>query len=147
MKTSAIENQGAEPLFLSLYRFFCWLFLPLLAERFFSYLRKFAVFTPAFPEDLLSSKFLNLPPNISIIFRFIMPIFQPFQPMLSMRLLNPEASMEHMAKLLEQNTQDLFQFVYANYALGFNDLVNKHRLNYFIDLVKSNLTRSTPLML
>lgn len=52
--------------------------------------------------------------------------------------LNPEASMEHMAKLLEQNTQDVFQFVYANYALGFNDLVNKHRVNYFIDLVKSN---------
>ena len=51
--------------------------------------------------------------------------------------LNPLASLEDMAIELGVSTTDLYNFIYHNYTLSFNDLLNKHRVDYFIDLVQS----------
>ncbi len=50
--------------------------------------------------------------------------------------LNPEASLENLSKLLNVNADDLYRFIYKNYHLAFNDLINQNRVVYFIDLVK-----------
>lgn len=54
-----------------------------------------------------------------------------------MYFLNPEASLENLSKALDVDSDDLYRFVYNNYELTFNDLVNKNRVEYFVDLVRS----------
>jgi AraC-like DNA-binding protein len=51
--------------------------------------------------------------------------------------LNSEASLDDLANLLEINPDELYRFIYDNYNSSFNDLINQHRVYYFIDLVKS----------
>jgi len=48
---------------------------------------------------------------------------------------NPEASLEHFAKSLNVGSNDLYKYVYYKYSMTFNDLVNKHRVEYFIDII------------
>lgn len=52
--------------------------------------------------------------------------------------LNPEASLENISKLMKVDIEDLYRFVYTNYNINFNDLVNKSRIDYFIELANSN---------
>ena len=47
----------------------------------------------------------------------------------------PDASLEHLAKELEVSSNDLYKFIYYKYNMTFNDLVNKHRVEYFIDII------------
>lgn len=49
---------------------------------------------------------------------------------------NPEASLEHLSKQLGVPSNELYRFIYNNYSMSFNDLVNKNRISYFLDLVK-----------
>jgi AraC-like DNA-binding protein len=51
--------------------------------------------------------------------------------------LDSEASLENLAKALKINPDDLYRFIYDNYKSSFTDLINQHRVYYFIDLVKS----------
>ena len=53
-----------------------------------------------------------------------------------MYFLNKEASMEHLAKVLNVGTNDLYKFIYNKYSVSFNDLVNKNRVNYFLEIIK-----------
>ena len=48
---------------------------------------------------------------------------------------NPDASLENFAKVLNVSSNDLYKFVYYKYNMTFNDLVNKHRVEYFIDII------------
>lgn len=48
---------------------------------------------------------------------------------------NPDASLENLAKELNVNSNDLYKFIYYKYNMTFNDLVNKHRVEYFIDII------------
>ena len=48
---------------------------------------------------------------------------------------NNEASLEHLAKILKISSNDLYKFVYYKYSMTFNDLVNKNRVDYFIDII------------
>lgn len=49
--------------------------------------------------------------------------------------LNKEASLENLSKQLNVPSETLYKFIYNNYNIGFNDLVNKHRVDYFIELI------------
>jgi AraC-like DNA-binding protein len=48
---------------------------------------------------------------------------------------NHDASLENFAKDLNVGSNDLYKFVYYKYNMTFNDLVNKHRVEYFIDII------------
>ena len=48
----------------------------------------------------------------------------------------PEASLEHFAKELNLNANELYRFIYEKYSLSFLDLVNKNRIAYFLDIVQ-----------
>lgn len=50
--------------------------------------------------------------------------------------LNPEASMDDLAKKLGVQGNDLYRFVYFKYSMTFNDLVNQCRVEYFLDIIK-----------
>ena len=51
---------------------------------------------------------------------------------------DPNASLDHLAKILGVSSGELYRFLYNNYSMTFNDLVNKHRINYFLDLIKKD---------
>lgn len=55
--------------------------------------------------------------------------------------LNQEASVEDLSKKLSVSTDSLNNFLFANYGLGFTDLINKHRVEYFMDIVRSGKFR------
>jgi AraC-like DNA-binding protein len=46
-----------------------------------------------------------------------------------------DASLENLAKLLHITSNDLYKFIYYKYSMTFNDLVNKNRVDYFIDII------------
>lgn len=46
-----------------------------------------------------------------------------------------DASLENLAKLLHISSNDLYKFIYYKYSMTFNDLVNKNRVDYFIDII------------
>lgn len=46
-----------------------------------------------------------------------------------------DASLENLAKVLEISSNDLYKFIYYKYSMTFNDLVNKNRVDYFIDII------------
>ena len=46
-----------------------------------------------------------------------------------------DASLENLAKLLNISSNDLYKFIYYKYSMTFNDLVNKNRVDYFIDII------------
>ena len=46
-----------------------------------------------------------------------------------------EASLENLAKILNISSNDLYKFIYYKYSMTFNDLVNKNRVDYFIDII------------
>jgi len=48
---------------------------------------------------------------------------------------NNDASLDHLAKILKIGSNDLYKFVYYKYSMTFNDLVNKNRVDYFIDII------------
>ena len=48
---------------------------------------------------------------------------------------NPDASLENFASVLKVGSNDLYKYVYYKYSMTFNDLVNKHRVEYFIDII------------
>lgn len=50
---------------------------------------------------------------------------------------NNEASLEHLAKILNIGSNDLYKFIYYKYSMTFNDLVNKNRVEYFLDIIHS----------
>jgi AraC-like DNA-binding protein len=49
---------------------------------------------------------------------------------------NSEASLENLSKLLKVNSGELSAFVQLEYQLTFNELVNKNRVSYFLDIVQ-----------
>lgn len=46
-----------------------------------------------------------------------------------------DASLENLAKQLNISSNDLYKFIYYKYSMTFNDLVNKNRVDYFIDII------------
>lgn len=46
-----------------------------------------------------------------------------------------DASLDNLAKLLNISSNDLYKFIYYKYSMTFNDLVNKNRVDYFIDII------------
>lgn len=48
---------------------------------------------------------------------------------------NNDASLDHLAKILKIGSNDLYKFVYYKYSMTFNDLVNKNRVDYFVDII------------
>jgi AraC-like DNA-binding protein len=49
--------------------------------------------------------------------------------------INQDASLENLAALLEISSNELYKFIYYKYSMTFNDLVNKNRVDYFIDII------------
>ncbi len=47
----------------------------------------------------------------------------------------PDASLDNFAAVLNVGSNDLYKYVYYKYNLTFNDLVNKQRVEYFIDII------------
>jgi len=47
----------------------------------------------------------------------------------------PDASLDNFATVLNVGSNDLYKYVYYKYNLTFNDLVNKQRVEYFIDII------------
>ena len=50
---------------------------------------------------------------------------------------NKEANMEGLAQQLKVSSSELYRFIYNKYDMTFNDLVNKNRITYFIDIVNN----------
>ncbi len=46
-----------------------------------------------------------------------------------------DASLENLAAKLKMSSNDLYKFIYYKYSMTFNDLVNKNRVHYFIDII------------
>ena len=51
--------------------------------------------------------------------------------------LNQDASVETLKKQLNVSSEILNNFLYTHYGLALTDLVNKHRVGYFMDLVNT----------
>jgi len=51
--------------------------------------------------------------------------------------LDQDASLEHFAKKIDIKGDDLYKFIYNNYNMTFNDLINKNRIQYFIDIINN----------
>ena len=49
--------------------------------------------------------------------------------------VNQDASLENLAIILKINSNELYKFIYYKYSMTFNDLVNKNRVDYFIDII------------
>ena len=47
----------------------------------------------------------------------------------------PDASLENFSKVLNVGSNDLYKFVYYKYNMTFSDLVNKQRVEYFVDII------------
>lgn len=47
----------------------------------------------------------------------------------------PDASLENFATVLNVGSNDLYKYVYYKYNMTFNDLINKHRVEFFIDII------------
>jgi AraC-like DNA-binding protein len=50
---------------------------------------------------------------------------------------NNEASLDHLSSILNIGSNDLYKFIYYKYSMTFNDLVNKNRVEYFLDIIRS----------
>ncbi len=50
---------------------------------------------------------------------------------------NKEANMEGLAQCLNVSSSELYRFIYSRYDMSFNDMVNKNRISYFIDIVNN----------
>lgn len=46
-----------------------------------------------------------------------------------------DASLENLAKIMNISSNDLYKFIYYKYTMTFNDLINKNRVEYFIDII------------
>ncbi len=51
--------------------------------------------------------------------------------------LDKEASLEHFAKINQLEAEEVYRYIYQNYSLTFSDLINKNRVEYFIEITKS----------
>jgi AraC-like DNA-binding protein len=51
--------------------------------------------------------------------------------------INREASVEHLSSLLCTTPEALLNFINAKFGMGYSDLVNKNRVDYFVDLISS----------
>ncbi len=49
-----------------------------------------------------------------------------------------DASLENLAKMMNISSNDLYKFIYYKYTMTFNDLVNKNRVEYFIDIIHNS---------
>lgn len=49
--------------------------------------------------------------------------------------IQQDASLENLAAKLKMSSNDLYKFIYYKYSMTFNDLVNKNRVDYFIDII------------
>ena len=49
--------------------------------------------------------------------------------------VNQDASLENLALILKISSNDLYKFIYYKYSMTFNDLVNKNRVDYFVDII------------
>ncbi len=50
---------------------------------------------------------------------------------------NKEASIEDFAQILKVESSELYRFIYNKYDMTFNEMVNKNRVSYFIDIVNN----------
>ena len=50
---------------------------------------------------------------------------------------NKDASLETLAQSLKIESSELYRFIYNKYDMTFNDMVNKNRVSYFIDIVNN----------
>ena len=51
--------------------------------------------------------------------------------------LNNLATLEALSQKINVSPDTLNEFLLLNYGIGYTDLVNKHRVNYFIVLIKN----------
>jgi len=49
--------------------------------------------------------------------------------------VNQDASLENLATILNISSNELYKFIYYKYSMTFNDLINKNRVDYFIDII------------
>ena len=54
----------------------------------------------------------------------------------NMYFLNKEASMENFAIQLKVNSNELYKYIYNKYNMSFNDLLNKNRVAYFLEIIQ-----------
>lgn len=52
--------------------------------------------------------------------------------------LQKDASLENFAKTYDFDVDDMYRFIYQNFQMSFNDLINKNRIEYFIEIAKEN---------
>ena len=53
-----------------------------------------------------------------------------------MYFLNKEASMDSFALQLNVSSNDLYKYIYNKFNMSFNDLLNKNRVAYFLEVIK-----------
>lgn len=51
--------------------------------------------------------------------------------------LRNNASLDDFANIMKVSSSDLYKFIYFNYSMTFNDLVNKNRVDYFINILQN----------
>jgi len=51
--------------------------------------------------------------------------------------LKNNASLEDFATIMNVSSNDLYKFIYFNYSTTFNDLINKNRVEYFINILQN----------
>ena len=52
--------------------------------------------------------------------------------------INNNASLDDLAKSMDVSSNDLYKYIYYNYSMTFNDLVNKNRVDYFIQIIQNS---------
>lgn len=55
-----------------------------------------------------------------------------------MYFLNKEASMDSFALQLNVSSNDLYKYIYNKFNMSFNDLLNKNRVAYFLEVIKTS---------
>lgn len=112
-----------------------------LASKYLSALSSFLIaIAILFRPKFLNTSFLNL--SLSNIFNKnsgLNTLSDIFDETFYKKLyfLNASASLEDMSKKLKTPTSVLYRYVYDNYKSSFTDLTNLNRVNYFIELAKS----------
>lgn len=48
------------------------------------------------------------------------------------------ACLDDLAKIMQVSPNDLYKYIYFNYSMTFNDLINKNRVDYFIQIIQNS---------
>jgi len=101
---------------------------------FYVYILIIILYRPAFLNKssmkiALGDNFKKIPDLIIKDSDFIQQFFTFFY------FTKQDASIENFAIVLNVGSNDLYKYVYYKYNMTFNDLVNKNRVDYFIDII------------